>query len=126
MVGKNVLCSLKVPRKSVGLSAEIESGVLNRRLSRKRLKDCQFSYLVNHPHFYSKCGYSAIDNAAKSYIMKMEEVRPVEDRIRKVRNLFAQHGGIMRTSELAANGVYYKLLREFLEHGYIEQIRRGY
>lgn len=50
----------------------------------------------------------------------------MEDRIRKVRNLFAQHGGIMRTSELAANGIYYKRLREFLEHGYIEQIRRGY
>lgn len=43
-----------------------------------------------------------------------------------IEQLFKEHGGIMRTSELKQAGVYYKKIQEYLKKGQIEQVRRGY
>ncbi len=44
----------------------------------------------------------------------------------KLKEIFDQHDGIMRTSELKEAGYYYQKIRELIEVGEIEQIRRGY
>lgn len=43
-----------------------------------------------------------------------------------LKSIFANHGGIMKTSELKEAGFYYKKIQKLLENGEIEQIRRGY
>ena len=43
-----------------------------------------------------------------------------------LKELFKQHGGVMKTSELKAAGYYYQKIQKLIESGKIEQIRRGY
>ena len=43
-----------------------------------------------------------------------------------IEEIFEQHGGIMRTSQLEENGIYYKKLQQLMEEGTVEQVRRGY
>ncbi len=43
-----------------------------------------------------------------------------------IKDIFEQHGGLMRTSELKAAGFYYKKIQKLMESGIIEQVRRGY
>ncbi len=44
----------------------------------------------------------------------------------KLKEIFDQHGGLMRTSELKAAGYYYQKMQKLIEAGKIEQVRRGY
>ncbi|NCD09569.1 MAG: hypothetical protein EOL98_09100 [Negativicutes bacterium] len=46
--------------------------------------------------------------------------------IKNVKKLFMTHNGIMRTKELSESGIYYKLLCQLIQEGYIEKIRYGY
>ena len=44
----------------------------------------------------------------------------------KLQAIFEAYGGVMKTSELKANGIYYRTIQKLIEEGNIEQIRRGY
>lgn len=43
-----------------------------------------------------------------------------------VKKIFDTHDGIMRTKELSEYGIYYKLLCQLIQNGYVEKIRYGY
>ena len=43
-----------------------------------------------------------------------------------VKKIFDTHDGIMRTKELSEYGIYYKLLCQLMQDGYVEKIRYGY
>lgn len=43
-----------------------------------------------------------------------------------VKKIFDTHDGIMRTKELSECGIYYKLLSQLMQEGYVEKIRYGY
>ena len=43
-----------------------------------------------------------------------------------VKKIFDTHDGIMRTKELSECGIYYKLLCQLMQDGYVEKIRYGY
>lgn len=43
-----------------------------------------------------------------------------------IKKIFDMYGGLMRTSELKEEGIYYKKIKQLLKNGEIEQIRRGY
>lgn len=43
-----------------------------------------------------------------------------------LKELFEQHGGLMRTVELKKAGYYYKKIQKLIDDGEIEQVRRGY
>ena len=42
------------------------------------------------------------------------------------KSIFEQYGGMMRTSQLAENKVFYSQREKLIEEGYIEKVRRGY
>ncbi|MGF7010674.1 putative transcriptional regulator of viral defense system [Lachnospiraceae bacterium PF1-22] len=44
----------------------------------------------------------------------------------KIKAMFEQHGGVMRTAELKESGIYYNKIQKLLKTGEIEQVRRGY
>lgn len=44
----------------------------------------------------------------------------------KIRKIFEQHGGIIRTAELSVSKIYYVDIQKLLYQGYIEKIRNGY
>lgn len=44
----------------------------------------------------------------------------------KIQAIFKAHGGVMKTSELKANGIYYRTIQKLINEGIIEQLRRGY
>ena len=46
--------------------------------------------------------------------------------VNDIKMIFEQHGGIMQTSQLEENGIYYKKLQQLIEEGEVEQVRRGY
>ena len=46
--------------------------------------------------------------------------------IGKLKQIFINHGYVMRTAELQANKVYYADRQKLLESGIIEKIKRGY
>ena len=46
--------------------------------------------------------------------------------IKKVRNTFEQYNYVMTTAELLNAKIYYADIKQLLEEGYIERIRRGY
>ena len=43
-----------------------------------------------------------------------------------MRKMFEKHGGIMKTKELAEQGIYYKKLHKLIDEGEIEQIKHGF
>jgi predicted transcriptional regulator of viral defense system len=43
-----------------------------------------------------------------------------------IKKIFDTHDGIMRTKELYKCGVYYRLLAQLVQEGYVEKIRYGY
>ena len=45
---------------------------------------------------------------------------------KELQDLFASHGGILKTSELLQCGCYYRKIQELINDGEIEQVRRGY
>lgn len=45
---------------------------------------------------------------------------------KELKQIFVEHGGVMRTAELKEIGYYYTKIQKLLESGQIEQIRRGY
>lgn len=45
---------------------------------------------------------------------------------KKLQALFESYGGVMKTSQLHANGIYYRTIQKLIDEGSIEQIRRGY
>ena len=49
-------------------------------------------------------------------------MRTMED----IRNIFEQHGYVMRTAELRASKVYYEDIQRLLNDGLIEKIKQGY
>lgn len=49
-------------------------------------------------------------------------MRPLDE----IKQLFAEQGGILRTSDLSHAGIYYKDIQTLLEQGVIEKIRTGY
>lgn len=44
----------------------------------------------------------------------------------KLQTLFESYGGVMKTSDLKANGIYYRTIKKLVDEGSIEQVRRGY
>jgi predicted transcriptional regulator of viral defense system len=44
----------------------------------------------------------------------------------EIKNLFEQHGGVMRTTELHTARIYYGDIQELLNNGVIEKIKQGY
>lgn len=49
-----------------------------------------------------------------------------ENDIKNVRNLFNQHHYIMSTAELLEAKLYYANIKQLLDEGFIERVRRGY
>ena len=49
-----------------------------------------------------------------------------EDDIKNVRKLFDRHHYVMTTAELLDAKLYYADIKQLLEEGFIERIRRGY
>ncbi|MDD3401973.1 MAG: type IV toxin-antitoxin system AbiEi family antitoxin domain-containing protein [Hespellia sp.] len=45
---------------------------------------------------------------------------------KNVKNIFKKYDGVMRTSQLNENGIYYRNLKQLIDNGEVEQIRRGY
>jgi predicted transcriptional regulator of viral defense system len=43
-----------------------------------------------------------------------------------VKSMFSKYGGLMKTSELKAEGYYYQKIQQLIKNGTIEQVRRGY
>lgn len=46
--------------------------------------------------------------------------------IKEYQEIFERYGGIMRTCELTAEGISYKILRELISEGSVEKIKYGY
>jgi hypothetical protein len=46
--------------------------------------------------------------------------------IADIRDIFERYGGIMRTSQLVDEKIYYLNIHQLLDDGYIETIRYGY
>ena len=44
----------------------------------------------------------------------------------RVKTLFDQYGGIMRTGQLNAEKIYHRDIRQFIESGYIEKVKTGH
>lgn len=45
---------------------------------------------------------------------------------KNIKEIFEQHGGIMRTSQLNEYGIFYRNIRKLLDDGIVEQVHRGY
>lgn len=43
-----------------------------------------------------------------------------------IKEIFEQHGGVMRTSQLNKYGIHYRNLKKLLDDGIVEQVHRGY
>jgi len=50
------------------------------------------------------------------------KLKKVED----IKQVFEIYGGLLRTSELYAQKIFYKDLRKLVSDGYIEKVRYGY
>ena len=48
-----------------------------------------------------------------------------QDKFEKARNIFRQHGGILKMSEAAQTGIHRKMLYTMLDNGVIEKLDRG-
>lgn len=49
-----------------------------------------------------------------------------ENDIKKVKKIFDRHHYVMTTAELLEAKIYYADIKQLLDEGYIERIRRGY
>lgn len=49
-----------------------------------------------------------------------------ENKLERIRRIFMNYNGVMKTSELTIEKIYYDDIRILLENGVIEKIRRGY
>ena len=43
-----------------------------------------------------------------------------------MREMFEKHGGVMKTKELAEQGIYYKKLHKLIDAGEVEQVKHGF
>jgi predicted transcriptional regulator of viral defense system len=50
---------------------------------------------------------------------------PKQDKFEKARNIFRQHGGLLRMSEAVQAGIHRKMLYAMLDDGVIEKLERG-
>lgn len=48
------------------------------------------------------------------------------DGLEKIKEVFEQHEGVMKTSELYAAGMTYRILQKLIAEGYISKVRYGY
>ena len=46
--------------------------------------------------------------------------------IETIRELFEDHGGIMRTADIYASGIYYKDIQRLIDTGILQKVRYGY
>lgn len=47
-------------------------------------------------------------------------------KLSRIKEIFENHGGMMRTADLSASKIYYKDIRQLISDVYIEKIRYGY
>ena len=45
---------------------------------------------------------------------------------KKIKEIFEEHGGVMRTSQLSKYGIHYRNLKKLLDDGIVAQVHRGY